>query len=420
MGIKTTFLIIPLFCFLGWQAFTQDAKPDAGNKDNSSNDVIPLYSAPSEGEPSFRLSETDSGTLFYQRLKWGEGKFAVSYQVILERKRENLDAYTEVMRKNVSEPFLDISVPAGDYRYRVMSFNVLGLMDSQSDWEYFKVIQAYKPTIVDYSPSAFYFDRLTPRIIILSGEHILPDSEIYLANKTVKDENGKPQILKPSEIYSNELGENAQLVFKEEDLIAGKYDIVVINPGGLETRAGIFTIAMAKPFDINVSGGFTPALTLFGQKNNFLDNVFIPLNFSVRGSFVPFKLDIGNFGLELNSGWSYLTSESNKNTTSAHLVFFQAGALYQYWLIKRELSVNGRIGIGMAGVFNYYFVFKDTGNSSTDSYNTMAFSFDLGASVQWLLYKQFFVEGGLDYFHFAHSEIPMGFIRIGLFAGYQF
>jgi len=418
-------LIICLFCFVGWQASTQNAGPEpgkpAGDSDNkgSSGSAAPVDGAPGEGEPSFRLSETEGSTLFYQRLKWEEAQFAVSYHVILERKRENLDVYAEVMRKNVTEPFIDISVPAGDYRYRVMSFNVLGLMDTQSDWEYFKVIQALKPTILDYSPSAFYFDRLTPRIINLNGENILPASEIYLENKTAKDENGKPLILKPSEIYSNDLGETAQLVFKDEDLIAGTYDIVAKNPGGLETRTGPFTIAMAKPYDINLSGGFTPSLTLFGLKNDFLDQVFIPLNLSVRGSFIPFKMDIGNFGFELNSGWSYLTSENDKNKTSAHFVFFHAGALYQYWLIKKELSVNGRAGIGMAGIFNYYFVFKDTGKSSVDSKNTMAFSFELGGSVQWFVYKQIFVEGSLDYLHFAHPEVPLGFVRIGLFAGYQ-
>ena len=426
MGIRRTFLIISLLCFLGWIAYAQVAEsnsdaPTEGSTDSASpKEAVSVYSAPVEGEPSFRLSETDSSLLFYQRLKWEEGEYAVSYQIILERKRENLDVFTEVMRKNVAESFVDISVPAGEYRFRVMSFNILGLVDSQSDWEYFTVIQAHKPSIVDYSPSAFYFDRLTPRIIVLMGENLLPESEIYLESKTVVDESAKPLILKPSEIYRNELGENARLVFNEEDLLAGKYDIIVINPGGLETRTGGFTIAMAKPYDINVSGGFTPALTLFGQKDDFLDKVFIPLNFSIRGSFVPIKLSIGNFGFELNTGWSYLTSESAKNTTSAHLMHVHAGALYQYWLIKRELSVNGRAGIGFAGLFNYYFVYKETGNPSTDSYSTMAFSFNLGASVQWLVYKQIFVEGGLDYIHFAHSEIPLGFVRISLFAGYQF
>ena len=436
MDIKNIVLLISLLCFLGGANFAQDlpensdqpqdlvpeasadSAEDSGEHDPS-KEAVSIYSSPIEGEPSFRLSETDNSLLFFQRLKWEEAEYAVSYHVILERKRDNMDTYTEVLRKNVTEPYLDISVPAGEYRYQVLSFNILGLLDSQSDWEYFIVLQALKPSIVAFSPLVFYLDRLTPRILNLMGENLLPEAEIYLVSKTLVDEAGEPLILRPQEIHRNELGENARLVFDEEDLAVGEYEIVVKNPGGLETRAGDFAIAVAKPFDINVSGGYAPMLTLFGQTEYFLDHVFVPLSFFVRGSFVPFKWDIGNLGFELGTGWSYLTSEQNEKKTQAHLVLVNADVLYQYWIIKRELSVNGRAGIGFAGIFNYRFEYTNTGKTG-DSISTAAFSFNLGASVQWLLYKQVFVEGGLDYIHIAHPEIPMGFVRIGVFGGYQF
>ena len=434
MDIKNAFLVLSLICFLGGMSFAQDlpenpAPPqdaevlpdsaaDSGGQEPP-KEVVPTYSSPIEGEPSFRLSETDNSLLFFQRLKWEAAQYAVSYHVILERKKDNMDTYTEVLRRNVTDPFLDISVPAGEYRYRVLSFNILGLLDSQSDWEYFIVLQALKPSIVAFSPLAFYFDRLTPRILNLTGENLLPEAEIYLVSKTSVDSAGEPLVLKPQEIHRNELGENARLVFDEDDLVAGEYEIVVKNPGGLETRVGDFTIAMAKPFDINVSGGYAPMLTLFGQTKYFLDHVFVPASFFIRGSFVPFKWDKGNLGFELGTGWSYLTSDQNEKKTHANLVLVNADVLYQYWIIKRELSVNGRAGLGLAGIFNYQFKYTNTGKTG-DSISTAAFSFNLGASVQWLLYKQIFIEGGLDYIHIAHPEIPMGFVRIGVFGGYQF
>ena len=381
--------------------------------------VSPAIVSPAvEGEPSFRLSETDTCLLFLQRLTWEEALYAVRYTVILERKTEHLDMYAEVLRRNVEITYIDISVPPGEYRYRVLSYNILGMLDSQSDWEYFDVIQALYPTILTFTPNAFYFDRLTPRIILLTGENLLPEAEIYLESKTLADENGDPLILKPSEIFRNELGENMRLVFNEEDLLAGVYEIVIVNPGGLEFRAGDFSIAMAKPYDINVSGGYTPMFTLFGQKDYFLSRFFIPAGLSIRASFVPFKWNFGFLGAEISPNWAFLSSAQNDFKTSAHLVLVNVDVLFQYWIIQRELSLNARAGLGFAGIFNYLFEYN-TGKTG-DPISTSAFSFNLGASVQWLFYKQFFVEGGLDYIHIVHSEIPMGFVRIGIFGGYQF
>ena len=370
-------------------------------------------------EPSFRLSETDSGLLFLQRLTWEEARYAVRYTVILERKAENLGFYTVVLRRTVEQPFIDVSVPPGEYRYQVLSINILGLLDSQSDWEYFTVLQALYPAVTTFSPNAFYFDRLNPRIITLTGENLIPESEIYLESKTRNDESGKPLILRPAEILRNELGENARLVFEEEDLVTGKYDIVVRNPGGLETRAGNFSIAMAKPFDINVAGGYVPMFTLFGRKDYFLDKVFIPASLTARASFIPLKWKIGNLGVEVNPSWSYLSSDENGFKTSAQLVMVNADALFQYWIIQKTLFVNTRAGLGFAGIFNYRFQYEETGKIG-EPINLAALSFNFGASAQWFIYKQIFVEGGLDYVQIFHSDIPMIFLRMGIFAGYQF
>ena len=422
MAIKRVFLILSLLFMILGTGFAQVLPEDIDLQEstetqNAAGSDIELSDSE---ESAFRRSETDSGSLFMQRLTWEEARYAVRYQVVLERKRDTTGVYTEVIRRNLdaSETFIDISVPAGEYRFKVYSFNVLGLLDSQSDWEYFTVIQALNPTVISFSPGAFYFDRLTPRIIVLTGDNLLPESDIYLESKTQINESGLPVVIRPSDILRNELGENARLFFKEEDLIAGKYEIVVINPGGLDTRAGLFTIAVAKPFDINVAGSFSPLFTLFGQKDYFLDRVFIPLGFSLRASFVPLKMPVGNLGAELSTTYARIKSNMNGYKTSAHLVAVHFDAMFQYWITRKELSVNGRAGLGFAGILNYIFTFN-TGET-WDPINTAALSFNLGASVQWMFYKQLFVEGGLDYIHVAHKEIPMGLLRIGIFGGYQF
>lgn len=418
MEVKKFLLLFPLFFLALGMVFAQA-------DDSGQGDEAPAVSAGHTEEPAgdgsaFRLSGTEGGSLFMQRLTWEEARYAVRYQVILERKRETTGVFAEVLRRNLdaAETYIDISVPAGDYRFKVYSFNILGLLDSQSDWEHFTVLQALNPAILGFAPAAFYFDRLTPRVIVLTGENILPESEIYLESKTQANESGTPLIIKPRDILRNELGENARLFFEEEDLVAGKYEIIVINPGGLDTRSGIFTIAVAKPFDINVSLAYSPYFTLFGQRDFFLDRAFIPLGFSLRSSFIPLKMNIGNLGPEVSISYARLRSEKDGFKTSAHMIAVNFDAMFQYWITRKILSVNGRAGLGFAGIFNYVFTFS-TGQT-WDPINTAAFSFNLGASVQWMFRKQFFVEGGLDYIHVAHREIPMGLLRLGFFGGYQF
>ncbi|MCL2881137.1 MAG: hypothetical protein FWF29_12910 [Treponema sp.] len=381
----------------------------------------PIYSTPVEGEPSFKISDTEGSVLFSQRLTWEEAQYAARYVVILERKRDNLDTYTEVLRKNVDagNSYLDISVPAGTYRFMVQSYNILDQLDTESPWQEFTILQALQPSVVSFDPAVFYMDRETPRILTLLGENLLPDAEIYLQKQSASGEPEEEGILRPKEIYRNELGENARLIFAEEDLVVGRYEIVVKNPGGLETRAGFFSVAIAKPFDINVAAGYAPMLTIFGQRDFFLDRFFVPLGFTARASYIPFKLDIGYIGVELCPSWALLTSQKDNDKTTAHLVVVNIDALYQYWLKRRMLAINARAGVGIAGIFDYHFEFLDTGRNS-NSMSTTAFSFNFGSSVQWFFYKQFFAEGGVDYIHIAHPEIPMGFIRIGLLGGYQF
>ena len=371
-------------------------------------------------EPSFRLSESDSGALFVQTLTWERARYAVRYTVVLERRNEATGIWAEVLRRIVSADFthMDVSVPAGQFRYMVSSYNILDQLDNQTSWEEFTVIQALQPSIVSFFPPVFYLDRQTPRILTITGENLLPESDIYLIHKTFLDENGEPPLLIPRELHRNELGETARLIFDDEDLVAGSYEIYAKNPGGLETRFGDFVIAVAKPYDINASGGYAPMLALFGQKDYFLSNIFIPVSFIARASFIPFKWSFGNLGAEISPSWFYISSDQNNVKTSAHLLTVHVGALFQYWLIPKLVSVNARAGIGVGGIFNYHFVY-DTG-SKGNSMSVAAFSYHLGASVQWLAYKQIFVEGSLDFTQVARKEIPMGFVRFGICGGYQF
>jgi len=126
MDIKKTFYIFFLLSFLEVIVLAQSQD-------------ISIYDSSAEGDSSKKLSKTDGTLSSLQRLAWDEARYAVRYTVVLEQKRENSGAYTEVLRSDTDQIYIDVTVPPGEYRYMVMSYNVLGLPDTQSEWDYFTV-----------------------------------------------------------------------------------------------------------------------------------------------------------------------------------------------------------------------------------------------------------------------------------------
>ena len=421
-NIPLIFLLL-IFIFSGINIYAQnnsgiisDTQGAAGTAESSGDEPIEVETS------SILSSEAGSNVKFVQRLTWDVARYAVRYSVLLEHRSEELDIWTEVLRRNMDAEitYVDVSVPAGEYRYRVYSFNILGQLDTQTDWEYFTVLKAIQPSILTFTPSSFFFDRSTSRIINLTGEGLFPDTEFFLEGLNLFDENNEPLVIIPVELHLNELGETARLIFEEESLVVGKYNIVAKSAGGLESRQGVFSIAVAKPFDINVSGGYTPNLTLYGIREHFLDKVFVAGSMAARVNYIPLKRKFGYIGAEITPGYTILTSEKDNKKSIAHMLLVNIDGLYQYPVIRQKLFINARAGLGIAGIFDFHFKYIDTGMKTSKSMSTAAFSLNLGASVQWFFHKQFFMEGGLDYIHVFLSEIPMGFIRLGIYGGYQF
>jgi hypothetical protein len=375
----------------------------------------PPTTLPAAPDISYRIEDSGGSTLFVQHLEWEKAEFASRYEVVLEQKKMNV--YSQVLRRIVEEPFLDLSIPAGEYRYKISSFNILGRLDTESEWVYFSVLQALQPNIFSMTPENFYFDRPSLRIIQLEGVNLTMDSEIFLLRRT-EDPGVEPERIIPREIRRTELGDSAQLVFSEEDLAAGIYDIIVINPGGLETAAGPFGISVAKPFDINVFAGYSPMVKIYGKTEHLIDTAFIPLSFGARVSYVPFKWDIGFFGIEANPNWSYLYTEKDGFITRANMVNLHVNILYQYWFKTNVLALNSRLGLGISSLLNFYFEF-DTGETSR-TLSSVFFSFGAGLSAQWLFFGQLYAEAGIDFFHVAAPRMPMGFFRFMAGLGWQF
>ena len=145
MEIRKIYLLFFLLFFLKGIVFTQGGVEDSSDNLPTytttviSNDNISFDDSFAEGELPFRYSETDGNLFLYRRFVWNEATYAVRYTVVLEQKGENVNTYTEILRRGTEQTFIDFNLPPGEYRFQVTSFNVLGRVDTQSEWNYFVV-----------------------------------------------------------------------------------------------------------------------------------------------------------------------------------------------------------------------------------------------------------------------------------------
>jgi hypothetical protein len=404
MVIRFSFLALIMF-LIGYVSFAQtDASASASS--------------------SYFLEETEEGTHFVQRIDWAPMNGIIRYEIILERRFGNSDRYDEFSRESSEEPFLELSIPAGNYRYKVLGYNVLNRLGAQSDYRPFEVFQAVEPRIEEISPREFFLeDEILPKIT-LTGENFLLDSHIYLVPIRRNNENNSEDqqgVLVPSNIVYSDIGDKAELMFDNTNLPVDRFRIVIVNPGGLTTTYDSFQVKrLRKPVDVIVSLGYAPVMTMYADNNvtELVGDLFYPLGFLGRAALIPMRTHIGNFGVELSPFYSWIKKTEDMYTFETHIFGAALSVLYQKAFLNDTLYLNLRLGGGIASYLGMQFTF-DNGFSS-DSLSASFPEFHAGASAQYFVYKQAFVELGLDFRFFFPKEMFEAYASPFLSIGWRF
>jgi hypothetical protein len=91
-------------------------------------------------QASYRIDESGR---FFQILRW-EKTNAYFYEVEVEQRTES-DAWVPRLKEKTENPMLEVSLPPGRYRYRIVSYNVLGRAAAYSGWTLFRIHAARTP-----------------------------------------------------------------------------------------------------------------------------------------------------------------------------------------------------------------------------------------------------------------------------------
>ena len=189
MEIKKPFFIFFLLFFLKGIVPVQGDVEESSNNSTThttkaiTNENVSINDSPVEGESPFKLSGKAGDLFFLQRLVWDEAMYAVRYTVVLEQKSENLDVYMEVLRRSTERTYIDITLPPGEYRFQVISFNVLGHVDTRSEWNNF-IVHNPITLLQPGSGNALNNNPLSPSSVMWSTELSLRNSRVVFSRES--------------------------------------------------------------------------------------------------------------------------------------------------------------------------------------------------------------------------------------------
>lgn len=266
---------------------------------------------------------------FIQRLAWIGGIYALHCEVIIEK--EEGAGYVKYLSEFTTGNYFDISLPPGNYRFRVIPYDILDKPSTGTKWETFKVFNAVKPELYQLEEKIEYINNKQRTKYEFNGKNIEPDSQIYFVNSNKKH-------IVPVEITRNEDGSGVSLVFDEGQLVDGEYEIFIINPGGLETSLGGIKYKTPKMQTFYIVG--VSWMPVHQTNKNLFDNNWILSNISARISINSCMFLNNYFGMELTFS-KCMDDNTNKfggNTAGVNL-------LLTNWLFNNSAAFNLRAGV---------------------------------------------------------------------------
>jgi len=187
--------------------------------------ILPVLYAQDENSVDYYVERR-----FIQRLSWNGNEYVSRYEIVIEKNERGL--FQQVYQDFSTELSVEVSLPPGLYRYRVIPYDFIGRRGRIPEWIDFEIFAAVYPKLIFSVPELYLTGDEKPvfvkeYVLFLYGEDISPHSDIF-----IRRENGS--IIKPVNVNVAGNRTEARLVFPDYNSIPRNFDVVVRNPGDLE------------------------------------------------------------------------------------------------------------------------------------------------------------------------------------------
>lgn len=375
-------------------------------------------------QENYYIQDTEDGAIFIQKFSWESNPDVLKYEFTIEMQNKK-GKYEQINFIETTDNFVEISLSAGHYRYKIALYNFLGYKEYETPWYPVDVIKAYQPKISDVSPSHIYMEEVQDGVFVVDGYELRPETEFVLKNGSTE--------LRPVKVENDSKNKKVKLYFDPNAFDTGNWTLIATNIGGLKFSYNPIKIQFKKPFDFDLSGGYA---FMYLPSSYFINDIFpqiwnttvSPLGLSLRATFIPVKKKTIYYGFSLNL-FNYFFKNSYKNwTVSSIFTIASLDFNIQWPFLNKKLFLDLHFGFGASIFYDLHIEFSRNIKSPSDQ--RINPNLDLGISLFYYPAKRLYISVGLDttlMFDFADSwfqrndnNLYMWSIIPTLEIGYQF
>lgn len=336
---------------------------------------------------NYYIQDTSDGAVFIQTFRWEENDFVQKYVFTMEKLNKR-GKWEQIDKQETELNYVEESLSAGEYRYKLELYNYLGFMELETEWQPVLITKAYQPKITDVSPGTIYLEEEQDGVFTVDGSELSDTTEFIL-------KSGKTE-LKSTVIQSNSRKHSVKLQFNPDELDTGKYTLIAKNVGGLSYSYSDIKIQFKKMTDFDISGGYAPLIVVGDETMaKYFEQSAFWLGLNNRITFIPLKRKAGYFGASLSNTAYFMKNDAQKYSLNSFVIFTHLDFTYQKPLPNKRFVFDAHIGGGITTFANMFFEFPN--QIYSDKFFAFMPEVAAGVSIQFYALKRLYVEFGVDY-----------------------
>ena len=447
MVIRKKLLSALLIALLLTSAVSAKSKKKTKSGFSSNAPVEQTEDSETESEDESSEVENENPESAWQLLEWQEDypQYVLKYEVVIEKKDSDEAGWAEVNRfmteGNETRIQIQPLLVPGLYRYKVITYDLIGIPEVESDWFEFNIYMAYVPQVRDVSASVnhsstIYLDELNDGILNITGRNLFETQKAaedisftsyYLVNE--KRKNFEPLVPNILEFSDNNRGMKVQ--FDMDLLDTGVYNYVAVDASGLSSeisKDNQLTIKFKKAVDFDIAAGYAcPVIVIGDRMKEYLNTSVLPLSATAKISLMPFKRRFGYLGLGANATYSRIMSKTDGYNLDGNFITGHGLFIYQFPIriksknsdkLRHIATLELHAGGGVAMFQNLTFHFPRNINSVP--LNSLDVSVTAGLSAQVYITNRLYVEAGADMSMPFMGELIMVYAQPQICVGWQF
>ena len=401
-----------------------------------------------DGEVSEEEVTDDDPDASWQYLEWIEDfpEYVQKYEVVIEEKKDDNSDWNEINRlfteDNTTRVQIQPLLTPGLYRYKVITYDLIGIPEIESDWFEFNIYRAYIPQVrsveanVSHS-STIYLDEINDGLFTVTGRNLFelqegPTDVSFTIYETINAKKKNPEPIIPQILEFSDNNRKLKVQFNMDELDTGTYYFAARDASGLVSENGkdnTFVVKFRKAVDFDVAGGYTcPIIVVGSRMKEYLNTMFLPLSANAKISFMPFKRRFGYLGIGVDATYSRLLTKTEGYDLDGNYITGNALFVYQLPIrikskkdetkLRHVATLELHAGGGVAMFQNTVFHFPHDINS--EPLNSLDFCALAGASAQVYFTNRLYAEVGADFVMAFMENLPMGYVKPVAAVGWQF